>query len=173
MPFVDELLEIVPKNKKLLFLCVGTDRSTGDCYAPFVGTKLKELGIKNVFGTLNETVNALNLSDTLETIKELYPNHYVIAIDACLGKFDNVGKIEAEDKPLRAGAGVGKDLPLAGDCNIKCTVNVSGFMEYFVLQNTRLSLVLQWVNETVEGIMTFLKLYNEKNDKSLSEVACS
>ena len=41
------------------------------------------------------------------------------------------------------GAGVSKELPLVGEIFINGIVNVSGFLEYFVLQNTRLSLVFR------------------------------
>jgi putative sporulation protein YyaC len=37
---------------------------------------------------------------------------------------------------------VNKSLPEVGNIHITGIVNVSGFMEYFVLQNTRLSLVM-------------------------------
>ena len=36
------------KKKNVLFLCIGTDRSTGDSLGPLIGYKLNESGIKNV-----------------------------------------------------------------------------------------------------------------------------
>ncbi|MDQ0659408.1 putative sporulation protein YyaC [Paenibacillus sp. W2I17] len=45
--------------------------------------------------------------------------------------------------PLKPGAGVNKELPPVGDIHLTGIVNVGGFMEYFVLQNTRLSLVMR------------------------------
>jgi hypothetical protein len=43
------------------FICIGTDRSSGDSLGPFVGTYLNEMGYKNVYGTLDEPVHAMNL----------------------------------------------------------------------------------------------------------------
>ena len=45
-----------------------------------------------------------------------------------------------------------KDLPEIGDVHINGIVNVSGFMEYFVLQNTRLHLVMSMANVLAEGL---------------------
>lgn len=45
-----------------------------------------------------------------------------------------------------------KDLPEVGDLHINGIVNVSGFMEYFVLQNTRLHLVMNMANVLAEGL---------------------
>jgi putative sporulation protein YyaC len=44
---------------------------------------------------------------------------------------------------VRPGAGVNKELPPVGDIHMTGIVNVGGFMEYFVLQNTRLNLVVK------------------------------
>jgi putative sporulation protein YyaC len=55
----------------------------------------------------------------------------------------SVGCIQLGPGPVRPGAGVNKDLPPVGDIHITGIVNVGGFMEYFVLQNTRLSLVMK------------------------------
>ena len=43
--------------------------------------------------------------------------------------------------PLRPGTGVSKTLPPVGDIHVTGIVNVGGYMEYLVLQNTRLSVV--------------------------------
>lgn len=118
-------------------VCIGTDRSTGDSLGPLVGKYLKQKGIKNVIGTLHDPCHAMNLEESLKRVK----GKFVIGIDASLGSASDVGKIRCRKGPLRPGAGVGKELPQVGDIHIAGIVNVSGFMEYFVLQNTRLSLV--------------------------------
>ena len=132
--------------QRLVYLCIGTDRSTGDCLGPLVGSMLVEAGIPGhrVHGTLAEPVHAANLSARLEA--GLLPGGeppLVIAVDACLGQARSVGSITLGPGALRPGAGVQKDLPPVGDIYVTGTVNVGGFMEYFVLQNTRLSLVVE------------------------------
>lgn len=130
------------------FLCIGTDRSTGDSLGPWVGTRLEALGF-NVTGTINDPCHAMNLE---ERAAEIPDGMIVVAIDASLGRESNVGQVRVRKGALQPGAGVNKNLGSYGDYSIKGIVNVSGFMEYFVLQNTRLSLVMNMADEIVEGI---------------------
>jgi putative sporulation protein YyaC len=129
----------------ILIVCIGTDRSTGDALGPLVGTRIKQLKIPNIiiYGTLEHPVHAVNLAETLKEIRTLYPNGFTIAVDACLGRQRNIGNICVAGGPLLPGAGVNKRLEAVGDMNITGLVNVSGFMEYSVLQSTRLNLVIQ------------------------------
>ncbi len=136
----------IPNNPEVVVLCIGTDRSTGDCLGPLVGHRLsKNYSAMNihVFGTLNEPVHAKNLDEKMNYIFNNIRNPFIIAIDASLGKMDNIGKINLYNGPLFPGAGVNKNLQPVGDISITGIVNMSGFMEYIVLQNTRLSLVME------------------------------
>ncbi len=132
------------KRHDIVLVCVGTDRSTGDALGPVVGTELLKSALPNlqIYGTLDEPVHAANLDEYLAKISESHANSIIIAVDACLGRAENVGYITAKTGPLRPGTGVNKDLPSVGDMHIIGTVNVGGFMEYLVLQNTRLSLIM-------------------------------
>ncbi|MFD2088985.1 spore protease YyaC [Brevibacillus brevis] len=145
-----KIKRLIPKGKKVLFVCVGTDRSTGDSLGPLVGTALKKLKF-DVLGTLDEPVHAMNIAETLTQIEKNYPNHFVIAVDASLGDFKNVGDIEVACGALKPGEGVGKELPTVGDAHIYGIVNVGGFMEYFVLQNTRLSFVMKMASQIADA----------------------
>ncbi len=129
----------------LVVLCVGTDRSTGDSLGPLVGHFLLDSYsfTDPVYGTLESPVHASNLRDTINWMGQRHRRPLVVAIDACLGRLDSVGTITAGRGALRPGAGVNKDLPPVGEIYITGVVNVGGFMEYFVLQNTRLSLVVK------------------------------
>lgn len=139
-----KIFSAIPDLKDIIIVCIGTDRSTGDALGPLVGTNLSKFSTPrlHVYGTLYEPVHALNLCDTLDLIKKKHANPYIVAIDACLGQLANVGQIQIGHGPIKPGAGVNKQLPLVGDMHITGIVNVGGFMEYFVLQNTRLSLVV-------------------------------
>ena len=131
------------RHRPHIVLCIGTDRSTGDSLGPMIGTKLQHLHVPRliIMGTLNEPVHAANLQEHLKIIDTHYRNPFVIAVDACLGRLDSVGCITLADGPLRPGAGVNKELPPVGEAHITGIVNVGGFMEYMVLQNTRLNIV--------------------------------
>jgi len=131
--------------REMVCICIGTDRSTGDSLGPLVGSLLSKDAPSHihVFGTLEEPVHALNLQSTIHRIRRDHPDAHVIAVDACLGQHKSVGLIQVGLGPVRPGAGVNKKLPEIGQIHVTGIVNVSGFMEYFVLQNTRLSLVMK------------------------------
>lgn len=141
---LESIFDSVPAKRPIIIVCIGTDRSTGDSLGPLVGTLLKKRKSESqpVFGTLDEPVHALNLKDTMNKIDHHYQNPFIVAIDACLGQYANIGTIQIGHGPMKPGAGVNKDLPPIGDIHITGIVNVGGFMEYLVLQNTRLSLVM-------------------------------
>lgn len=46
-----------------------------------------------------------------------------------------------------------KELPEVGEIHLTGIVNVSGFMEFFVLQNTRLNLVMKMAKTIAEAIV--------------------
>ncbi len=138
----------------VVLLCIGTDRSTGDCFGPLAGSllSLERQNFFSIYGTLEQPVHAANLQDYIETIRQTYRNPLIIAIDACLGNTENIGYINICDGPLRPGAGVNKSLPPVGDIYITGIVNIGGFMEYLVLQNTRLNLVMTMSRVLVQGL---------------------
>ncbi|MFO7154068.1 MAG: spore protease YyaC [Caldicoprobacter oshimai] len=146
----------------IVVLCIGTDRSTGDCLGPLVGYKLSSMvKWQNVFvyGTLENPVHAKNLHSTLSTIKTNHKRPFIIAVDACLGSHEKVGCIIVDKGPIVPGAGVNKKLPKAGDMYIIGIVNVGGLAEYLILQNTRLSLVMNMADIISRGMyLSFSKL---------------
>jgi putative sporulation protein YyaC len=144
--FLGRLLrELDPeKSRPLVLVAIGTDRLTGDSLGPLVGSRARELapGIP-VYGTLEEPVHAVNLADTIKEINRVYMEPLVVAVDACLGQARNVGTVSVGRGALCPGTGVHKDLPPVGEVFISGVVNVGGFLEFMVLQNTRLCLVMQ------------------------------
>lgn len=151
----------------IVILCIGTDRSTGDCLGPLIGYKLSYIpriySNVHVLGTLEAPVHAKNLEENINNIYSSYNRPFVIAIDACLGKLERVGYINVAKGSLKPGAGVNKDLPNVGDIHITGVVNIGGFMEYMVLQNTRLSTVMKMADVISSGFITSLwKFFKQK-----------
>lgn len=142
-------------HRNLIFLCIGTDRSTGDSLGPIVGYKLSNLNYENIFvmGTLDEPVHAKNLEEKIMDIEKYYCNPFIVAVDACLGHNDNIGHINISNGPIYPGAGVNKSLTPIGNINVTGVVNACGYMEYFVLQNTRLNLVMKMADIITGGIL--------------------
>lgn len=147
------------RQGSLVFVCIGTDRSTGDCLGPLIGTRLDERVSKryHVYGTLDKPVHATNLKEVISAVQHEFPEAHTLAIDACLGRSDSVGYINVCNGPLHPGTGVNKSLPSVGHCHITGVVNVGGFMEYMVLQNTRLNIVMRMSEIIYRGIAMSLR----------------
>jgi putative sporulation protein YyaC len=152
----DGLFSLLPAmtSRPIVFVCIGTDRSTGDSLGPLVGTLLEEKALPSfyIYGTLDNPIHAVNLEEKLKEINEKHVRPFIIGIDACLGRYKSVGFIEIGNGPVKPGAGVNKELPAVGHIHITGIVNVSGFMEFFVLQNTRLNIVLKMAKTIANGI---------------------
>lgn len=131
---------------KLLIVCIGTPRSTGDSLAPTLGTKLESLcasyGIK-LYGTIEKPVHALNIESYVKEIKELYPSYTTLAIDACATQnISNVGKLYLGNTAIKPGAGVGKTISPIGDITIKGIVSLASFED---LSNVDVDFILAMV----------------------------
>ena len=168
-----ELVKFLPRTSQqsIVFVCIGTDRSTGDSLGPLVGSFLEEKDIPHfhVYGTLDEPIHAVNLDERLREITNKHQDPYIIGIDACLGRMKNVGVIQVADGPVKPGAGVNKELPAVGDIHITGIVNVSGFMEFFVLQNTRLNLVMKMAKTIANGIYQASILHSKGRLQELAQ----
>lgn len=128
----------------IVFLCIGTDRSTGDALGPLTGSRLKEYGFTHVIGTLPEPCDALNLETKLGGIPE---DKIIIAIDACLGQPSSVGSFFASEGALSPAQSVGGKLPAVGDYSVAAVVNVHGRKPYWTLQVTSLYQVMEMADQ--------------------------
>ncbi len=148
-----------------IFLCVGSDKVTGDAFGPLVGEKLSTL-LKNfynniyVFGTLENTICGTNLEKKLQHIYNNYKNPCIIAIDSALSNKDDIGKIVVTNSKMNLGKGLGKKPILAGNISIKGIVAKDYKIpkyNFSSLQNTSLNLVMKLANTTAEGIYSVVK----------------
>lgn len=149
------LLQSEQDFEELVFLCIGSDRITGDSLGPLIGHRLapfRQPGF-HVYGTLDDPVHALNLTDRLTVIRKRHPGALIVAVDASLGSRRHQGYITVGRGPIRPGAGAGKNLPEVGDIFITGIVNVSGSFEQLLLQTTRLSTVFHMADAITQGIL--------------------
>lgn len=146
--------QCVQADREIVLVCIGTDRSTGDALGPLVGSYLLDQPIPGctILGTLDNPVHATNLADTMDWVSRNYQDPFVLAVDACLGRVESVGYLSVGSGSLKPGAAVNKTLPEVGQVYVTGIVNVGGFMEYLVLQNTRLSLVYRMAKVAAQGI---------------------
>ena len=154
-------------ERDIVYLCIGTDRATGDCLGPIVGTRLKTMFARsNVYGTLENPAHAVNLHQVREEIALQYANPLIVAIDASLGNSKRVGFINVKAGGLKPGTALNKDLPEVGDFHVSGVVNVAGFLEQMVLQNTRLFLVYRMAEIISRSL--YLAHLNFDRSKNLS-----
>lgn len=168
----DYILEEFKKKENLIILCIGTDRSTGDSLGPLVGHKLspsmRSFRNAHIMGTLDNPVHAQNLESSIKRIYEDYQDPFIIAIDSSLGNKNKVGLLSIKNIPLKPGSGVNKVLPEIGDISITGIVNIGGMMEFMVLQNTRLSLVMNMADIISRSIyLALVKVYREKHKENM------
>lgn len=158
---LSHLISSIDKSyNKIVFLCIGSDRATGDCFGPLVGEMLSRSKIYDfeLYGTLDNPIHATNLKDVLNNIDK--KSSLIIGIDSCLGKSQNIGYISVGYGGLRPGSGVGKDLPEVGDIHIAGIVNIAGFMPNILLQCTPLSTVYRMAEIAASSIR--LTLYQQE-----------
>ena len=170
--FLYRIQDVIYENSRLIILCIGTDRATGDSLGPIIGHKLISSVNNNrvsIFGTLEKPVHAKNINQTMDFINATYENPFIAAIDACLGKPESVGYITIGEGPVNPGAGLSKALPTVGNVSITGIVNVATGMDFAVLQNTRLHLVMKMAEVIYEGISygleNFCKSFSMINEK--------
>ncbi|WP_144936960.1 spore protease YyaC [Paenibacillus sp. 32O-W] len=144
------------KTEDLYFLCIGTDRSSGDAFGPLVGSWLREAGYRNVTGTLDWPCDA----DTMEEhLQEIPAGKIVLALDACLGReASSVGLFQVAAEPIEPGKSMGHTLPKVGHFSIAAIVNRNEGQPYRVLQTTSLYLVMTMARELVQAVQTAFPL---------------
>ena len=150
----------------IIFLCVGTDRITGDTFGPIVGHKLKKLflGIKNIniIGDLENTVCDSNIDKILQKINQEYSNPFIVAIDSALScNEENVGKVIVTEGGIVLGKGLGKDKTYIGDMSIKGVVakdfeNIK--QNLCILQNINLGFVMNMAETVANGIFDSIEI---------------
>lgn len=165
----NKLTELLIKHnaeyKSIVIFCIGTDRCTGDSLGPLTGHQLSKLRMfkkVSIYGTLENPIHAKNLEEYYELVNSTFISPFIIAVDASLGKAENIGNINIIDGPVYPGAGVNKKLQPVGDISLTGIVNTSGFMEFMVLQNTRLSVVMKMAEVISSSLYISLKrLYTQ------------
>lgn len=148
-----------------IFLCVGSDKITGDSFGPIVGYNLEKL-FKNyynnikIIGTLENPISGVNLKNEINKIYKTYKNPCIIAIDSALSKNEDIGKIIVTDKKMKFGKSINKKTIEVGNISIKGIVALdykNPRYNFNELQKTSLNIVLKLANITSDGIYDVIK----------------
>lgn len=152
---IDEMVKSIVEQyvksgkKEFVIVNIGTDKCIGDSLAPFVGSILKDKYpcVKNVEGTIDNPIHALNVFTAVEQLRFKYENPFVIGIDACLVDSADVGEIHLRTGCIRPGRGVGKNLACVGDISIVGMVSDASDSIPFTQRPIRLSFILQMASK--------------------------
>ncbi|NBD23572.1 spore protease YyaC [Paenibacillus glycinis] len=137
--FLRKAAAVQPDRGRVAFLCIGTDRSTGDSFGPLVGTLLAQAGWLHVIGTLEDPCDA----DRYDAMRSAVPEGCMtIAVDACLGKKEEEPGYIVGEGPLFPGQAVGKRLAPAGHYSIAGIVGPKSVKPYWTIQHASLREVL-------------------------------
>ena len=155
-------------SKKLpIIVCIGTDAVQGDSLGPMVGSLLSSSlrGKTYIFGTLNRPITAKEVGKVSEFIKSVYPETPVLAIDAALGKREEIGLVKVLDTPIKPGLGVDKHLSEIGTASIIGVVEEK-YNGKHLLNSVRLSLIYNQARLITNGILNyFLSIEGENTSK--------
>lgn len=166
--FAGQLFAMIQEEKKrkgksgVVFLCIGTDRSTGDSLGPLIGYKLRQMRMSRatVFGTLECPVHAMNLEDYSTVLRNCYRDDLIVAVDASVGNREHVGYVTLGKGALKPGLGVSKELHPVGDIFITGIVGSCGNYDPLMLQSVRLSVVMRMADCISKGIGIVEKLWD-------------
>ena len=164
--FVEDFTKVICQQtagkeySNIIFLCIGTDRITGDTFGPLVGYKLdilfRDTNRINVIGNLSETVCCNNINSVLNNINEQYKNPFIVSIDSALSIVpENIGRIKVSEGGLCIGSGLDKNNVHIGDMNIKGIVGRDTrkpIQNFKILQNISLNLVMRLADTVSKGI---------------------
>lgn len=161
---MQSLCECNKKNQKPLFICIGSDLVLGDSLGPLVGTFLKRNKLESyVYGTLNIPITAKEVEYAKTYIKQMHPSSLIIAIDAAVGSSDDIGLIKVQNKGLKPGLGVNKNLGVIGDLSIVGVVASKSLQNYNLFNLTRLNLVFRMAEAISNGISDYVSYLSNGN----------
>ena len=152
------------RKNKVLFLCIGTDRSTGDSLGPLIGYKLTEYGVANarILGTLEKPVHAMNLDQYLCGIKDHFADYVIVAVDASVGNTEHIGYVTLGRGALKPGLGVRKEIEAVGDLFITGIVGSSKCGDPLMLQSVRLSVVMRLADCIVKSVLLSMNIIGKR-----------
>jgi putative sporulation protein YyaC len=142
-------------REQLVFLCIGTDRSSGDAFGPLTGTLLQEAGFAHVVGTLDRPCDGDTWGERILELEALLaaPGSKLVAVDACLGTAASTGLFLMREGPLVPGASLRRGLPPVGDYSIGGIVCENRAHPYTALQTAPLGRVLPMARQVVQAVL--------------------
>ena len=107
-------------GRETVVVCIGSDKVAGDMLGPLVGTSLREEYRLScpVYGCVGESVNGVNLEEYLAMIRVRHAGSRVIAVDAALGKKEDIGNVRLKKGGIKAGGALAREGEKVGDLGV-------------------------------------------------------
>ena len=147
-----------------VILCIGSSQFVGDSLGPLVADLLREKYSVPafVYGGTRSPVNGVNYTTYFTHLKKVHPNSLIIAVDACVGDKNEIGKIKYSPKGLKAGEALKKNLPRVGDVGILGVVAPRSNDNLLALMRSPHSLVTNMSEKIAYNISRFLSVPSQK-----------
>lgn len=107
-------------KEKAVIVCIGSDRVSGDMLGPLVGSSLREEYALPypVYGVVGASVNGINLEEYLAMIRARHEGCPIIAVDAALGRREDVGCVRLKRGGIKAGGALERRGEKIGDIGV-------------------------------------------------------
>ena len=158
----------IEKNKKIIFLCVGSNKIIGDSFGPEVGSKLSEKFMYNeniqnknikIVGNMLNPICRKNLKNTINIVNKIQ-DRYLILIDSAVSQNECIGNIFVNNGNIIFGNSLGSGIYAIGDISIKagvCNDQNNAKRNFHQLQNVSKGLINELSDIVSKGIYDVLK----------------
>lgn len=104
---------------EIIIINIGTDKCTGDSFAPFLGSLLELQGSKfKFYGTLEDPIHARNVREKIDLILEKHKNAFVIAVDSSISEEEYFRGIYVLNRSIEPGSALFKEIKSVGHISI-------------------------------------------------------
>lgn len=143
------------REKKVVFVCIGTPRIVGDSLGPLVGDMLRARGVHAyVYGTTRRPITALNLHGYRKMLETYHRGDTIVAIDATMGAPEDVGTIKISENGLRPAGAFRKNAGRLGDIGIMAIVGERDGDMLFQLKTTDAEFVRSLASDVSELLLS-------------------
>lgn len=114
------LSKMIPQNKEIVVVGIGSPDMTGDILGPLTGLLLRRASDRiTIYGTSYNPVDASNINACASHIRENHKDAFILAIDATIGE-RKPGKVIVTNQPIKPAAARNGEVGLAhiGDVSI-------------------------------------------------------
>lgn len=151
---------------KPVIVCIGTPKVIGDSLGPKVGDLLIGQYDVNayVYGKTSSPVTGVNCEQYFAHIRNKHKSSLIVAVDACLGRDEDVGTIKYSTSGLRAGSALGKDLGTFGDVGflgVVAKVGKDNLRSLLHADEENVTALSEKIAEKIQNLLSDLRLtYN-------------